>query len=391
MTVSFARNSLRLGNREAKRSSIKPQRNSAARSRLAPATPIFPAPAGETPVKEALARMAKSVQDFELREHCANTLTEFEPAIAGPPRQEESTMRDLNEMSVTDAVLEQMAGTPDARLREVMASLVSHLHDFARDVHLTPQEWLQAIGFLTKVGQACTPARQEFILLSDVLGLSALVNLMHDKTAIEQGTESSLLGPFYRQDAPSLALGDTIAAKARGNELLVYGRVTDRHGKPLSRASVQVWQTDEEGVYDLQKGRGETMDMRGNFQCDAAGRFHFRTVKPLGYLIPMDGPVGKLVHGQGRHGYRPAHIHFLVGADGYRELVTALYLADDAHIDSDTVFGVSNALITSPREDDPEAPVKDIPSIRYDFRLAIAAAEAAGRVGADPSQIVPAH
>jgi protocatechuate 3,4-dioxygenase beta subunit len=389
--VSFARNSLRLGNREAKRSSIKPQRNSAARSRLAPATPIFPAPAGETPVKEALARMAKSVQDFELREHCAKTLTEFEPAIAGPPRQEESTMRDLNEMSVTDAVLEQMAGTPDARLREVMASLVSHLHDFARDVHLTPQEWLQAIGFLTKVGQACTPARQEFILLSDVLGLSALVNLMHDKTAIEQGTESSLLGPFYRQDAPSLALGDTIAAKARGNELLVYGRVTDRHGKPLPRASVQVWQTDEEGVYDLQKGRGETMDMRGNFQCDAAGRFHFRTVKPLGYLIPMDGPVGKLVHGQGRHGYRPAHIHFLVGADGYRELVTALYLADDAHIDSDTVFGVSNALITSPREYDPEAPVKDIPSIRYDFRLAIAAAEAAGRVGADPSQIVPAH
>jgi hydroxyquinol 1,2-dioxygenase len=303
----------------------------------------------------------------------------------------ESTMRDLNEMSVTDAVLEQMAGTPDARLREVMASLVSHLHDFARDVHLTPQEWLQAIGFLTKVGQACTPARQEFILLSDVLGLSALVNLMHDKTAIEQGTESSLLGPFYRQDAPSLALGDTIAAKARGNELLVYGRVTDRHGKPLSRASVQVWQTDEEGVYDLQKDRGETMDMRGNFQCDAAGRFHFRTVKPLGYLIPMDGPVGKLVHGQGRHGYRPAHIHFLVGADGHRELVTALYLADDAHIDSDTVFGVSNALITSPREDDPEAPVKDIPSIRYDFRLGIAAAEAAGRVGADPSQIVPAH
>ena len=125
-------------------------------------------------------------------------------------------MRDLNELSVTDAVLEQMAETPDERLREVMASLVRHLHGFAREVNLTPQEWLQAIGFLTQVGQACTPARQEFILLSDVLGLSALVNLMHDKTAIEQGTESSLLGPFYRQDAPSLALGDTIAAKARG-------------------------------------------------------------------------------------------------------------------------------------------------------------------------------
>jgi hydroxyquinol 1,2-dioxygenase len=297
-------------------------------------------------------------------------------------------MRDLNELSVTDAVLEQMAETPDERLREVMASLVRHLHGFAREVNLTPQEWLQAIGYLTRVGQACTPARQEFILLSDVLGLSALVNLMHDKTAIEQGTESSLLGPFYRQDAPSLALGDTIAAKAARAELLVHGRVTDRNGKPLPHASVQVWQTDEEGVYDLQKGQGETMDMRGNFHCDAAGRFHFRTVKPLGYLIPMDGPVGRLVHGQNRHGYRPAHIHFLVGAEGYRELVTALYLADDAHIDSDTVFGVSNALITSPREEDPDAPVKGIPSIRYDFRLGVAASEDAGRVGADPSQIM---
>src|SRR5581483_937718 len=132
---------------------------------------------------------------------------------------------------ITEAVTEQMAGTPDARLREVMASLVRHLHDFARDVHLTPQEWLEAIAFLTKVGQACTPARQEFILLSDVLGLSALVNLMHDKTAIEQGTESSLLGPFYRQDAPSLELGDTIAKELQGTELTIHGHVTDVRGK----------------------------------------------------------------------------------------------------------------------------------------------------------------
>jgi hydroxyquinol 1,2-dioxygenase len=299
-------------------------------------------------------------------------------------------MRDLNELSVTDAVLEQMAETPDGRLREVMASLVRHMHGFAREVNLTPQEWLQAIGYLTRVGQACTPARQEFILLSDVLGLSALVNLLHDRTAVEQGTESSLLGPFYRQEAPSLALGDTIAVNAGGEELLVHGRVTDRHGEPLRHASLQVWQTDEKGEYDLQKAQGETIDMRGNFICNADGRFHFRTVKPLGYLIPMDGPVGGLVRMQHRHGYRPAHIHFLVGARGYRELTTALYLADDDHIGSDTVFGVSNALITSPREDDPEAPIKGIPAIRYDFRLGVAAGDDAGRVGADPSQIVAA-
>jgi len=300
-------------------------------------------------------------------------------------------MLDLTETSVTDAVLEQMAQTPDARLRDVMASLVHHLHDFARDVNLTPQEWLTAIGFLTKVGQTCTPARQEFILLSDVLGLSALVNLLHDKSAIEQGTESSLLGPFYQQNAPSLPLGASIAAKAEGPELVLYGRVADRLGKPLPHASLQVWQTDAEGEYDLQRYHGEQMDMRGNFVCDADGRFHFRTLKPLGYYIPMDGPVGALVKAQRRHGCRPAHVHFLIGAEGYRELVTAIYLADDPHIASDTVFGVSNALVVSPRDDDPEAPIKGIPSIRYDFRLGIAAGSETGRVGADPSQIMAAQ
>ncbi len=299
-------------------------------------------------------------------------------------------MRDLTTETVTTAVLEQMAETPDPRLRQVMASLVRHLHDFARDVTLTPEEWLAAIGFLTKVGQTCTPARQEFILLSDVLGLSALVNLLHDETAIEQGTESSLLGPFYSQSAPSFALGDTIASPGSGPELLLYGRVTDRVGEPLANASIQVWQTDAHGEYDMQKFAGERMDMRGNFRCDAEGRFHFRTVKPLGYNIPMDGPVGAMVRAQKRHGCRPAHIHFLIGAEGYRELVTAIYLADDQYVDSDTVFGVSSALVVSSNKADPEAPIANLESVRYDFRLARAAGADAGRVGADPAQIIPA-
>ena len=297
-------------------------------------------------------------------------------------------MRDLTTMSVTDAVLDQMSGTPDARLKQVMASLVRHMHDFARDVSLTPEEWLTAIGFLTRVGQTCTPARQEFILLSDVLGLSALVNLLHDKTAVELGTESSLLGPFYQQNAPFFTLGDSIAVKAGGPELLLYGQVTDKAGKPLPKALVQVWQTDASGEYDMQKYHGEQMDMRGNFRCDAEGRFHFRTVMPLGYFIPMDGPVGGLIQAQRRHGCRPAHIHFLIGADGYRELVTAIYLGHDQHIDSDTVFGVSTSLVVQPRDNDPEAPIKGMPAIRYDFRLGVAAGGETGRVGADPSQIL---
>jgi len=297
-------------------------------------------------------------------------------------------MRDLTTASITDAVLEQMSGTPDPRLKQVMASLVRHMHDFAREVGLTPEEWLKAIEFLTKVGQTCTPARQEFILLSDVLGLSALVNLLHDKTAVELGTESSLLGPFYQQNAPSFRLGDSIATKGDGPELLLYGRVTDKAGKPLPDALVQVWQTDSKGEYDMQKFHGEEMDMRGNFRCDAEGRFHFRTVRPLGYHIPLDGPVGELIQAQRRDGFRPAHIHFLIGAEGYRELATAIYLGEDEHIDSDTVFGVSSPLVTSPRENDPEAPVKGMPAIRYDFRLGRVSDAATGRVGADPSQIL---
>lgn len=297
-------------------------------------------------------------------------------------------MRDLTVASITEATIAQMADTPDPRLRTIMASLVKHLHDFARDVNLTPEEWLAAMGFLTRVGQTCTPTRQEFILLSDTLGLSALVNLLHDRTAVEIGTESSLLGPFYQQDAPLLACGDTIAAQSAGPELLLYGQVTDLAGAPIPNALIQVWQTDAEGAYDVQKFDGAVKDMRGNFHCDAEGRFHFRTLRPLGYSIPMDGPVGALVRAQGRHGCRPAHIHFLIGAPGHRELVTAIYLSDDPYVDSDTVFGVSSPLVVTPVAADPAAPIQGMPAIRYDFRLGIAASGESGRVGADPAQLM---
>jgi hydroxyquinol 1,2-dioxygenase len=300
-------------------------------------------------------------------------------------------MEDLTTTTVTDAVLAQMATTKDARLREIMASLVRHMHDFARDVKLTPDEWLTAIGFLTRVGQMCTPARQEFILLSDVLGLSALVNLLHDQAAPELGTTSSLLGPFYRDDAPEVPVGGSIVADAKGKELLLYGRVTDKQGNGISGALIQLWQTNQDGWYDLQIEGGAATDMRGNVRCDAEGRFHVRTVRPLGYSIPLDGPVGELVLRQDRHGCRPAHIHFLISAPGYRELVTALYLSDDPHIDSDTVFGVSGALVVTPTANDPVAPIQGLPALRYDFTLARASDTGSHRVGADPKQVLAAE
>ena len=299
-------------------------------------------------------------------------------------------MQDLDVNDVTDAVIEQMATTPDPRLKEIMEAAVRHLHAFARDVNLTPDEWLKGIAFMTAVGQMCTQYRQEFILLSDVIGLSRLVNVMHDSKGREAaGTETSLLGPFFREGAPRIALGGTLANVSQGTEIMIYGQVTDADGTPVPNATMDVWQTNEDGHYDLQAYDPTTMDMRGQLQCDADGRFHFRTFRPLGYSIPMDGPVGDLVKRQHRHGFRPAHIHLLTSAPGHRELVTALYFADDKHVDSDTVFGVSQSLVVMPRTDLPDAPVPGMPSIRYDLTMSRATDEAGGRVGSDPSKLVP--
>jgi protocatechuate 3,4-dioxygenase beta subunit len=302
----------------------------------------------------------------------------------------ENTVFDLDANTVTDAVLQQLSRTPDPRMKEVLSAAVRHMHEFAREVSLTPAEWLAAIRFLTEVGHACTPIRQEFILLSDVLGLSALVNILHDADVAELGTQSSLLGPFFREGSPQRALGDKIIADHTAPEIVVYGRVTDGDGKGIPGATVAVWQTDDAGAYDLQKDGGAAMDMRGDFRTDADGAYYFRTVRPLGYSIPMDGPVGRLVISQQRHGFRPSHIHFLIGAPGCRELVTALYFGDDEHIASDTVFGVSRSLVVQARDDDPDAPIKGIGAVRYDFQLARAANDGAGRVGADPAAFMPA-
>lgn len=299
-------------------------------------------------------------------------------------------MHDLDENTVTQAVLDQMATTPDDRLREIMAAAVKHLHAFAREVNLTPAEWLTGIAFMTEVGKACTPSRQETILLSDVLGLSALVNALHDKTRLDDATDTSLLGPFYRDASPEYQLGDCIVAKPDSPEIVFYGQVRDLDGRGIPHARVEVWQTDEHGFYDMQMYGDSKMDMRGTFTADAEGKFHFRTVKPLGYYIPMDGPVGKLIKAQQRHGCRPAHIHFLITAPGYRELVTSLYQGDDQYIDSDVVFGVSSGLIIQARPD-PNSPFPELEAIHYNFGMARAAESGEARVGADPSKLVAAH
>jgi hydroxyquinol 1,2-dioxygenase len=299
-------------------------------------------------------------------------------------------VRNVDENTITPGVLELIARTPNPRLRQIMTALIRHLHDFAREVQLSELEWLQGIRYLTAVGDITDEKRQEFILLSDTLGLSALVNGLHDKTSLEEGTHTSLLGPFYREASPKLAAGSQIARHVKpDSECVLYGRVSDVNGKSLANATVSVWQTSADGLYDIQED-ASSVDYRGVFETDANGLYVVRTVKPRGYSIPMDGPVGALVRAQARHGMRPAHIHFLVNSPGHRELVTALYLRDDPYLADDVVFGSSDDLAVDIIANDLDCPVKGVPSIRFDLKLSreSAADRAGGRVGSDPSAIL---
>jgi hydroxyquinol 1,2-dioxygenase len=297
-------------------------------------------------------------------------------------------MKSYTPQSVTDAVLEQMDSTADERLKIIVASAIRHLHSFAREVNLTPAEWLKAIEFFTRVGKTCTTTRQEFILLSDVVGLSTLVNTLHDATAMEKATSTSLLGPFFREDAPPLALGTQISNADKSEEILLWGTVRSAAGEAVANARLMVWQTSSAGVYDLQEGDGSAIDYRGTFHTDKEGKYHLRTVRPLGYFIPMDGPVGDLVRAQRREGCRPAHIHFLISAPGFRELVTALYFPGQ-YLETDVVFGASPELVAKEKRSDPEAPTKGLPTVHFDFTLARAGSvdAAGGRVGADPTTL----
>lgn len=251
---------------------------------------------------------------------------------------------DFTVETATAAVVESFQNTKDPRLREVMESLTRHLHAFVRDIEPTTEEWETAIDFLTAVGHTCDDTRQEFILLSDVLGVSMLVETLN---GTEQGTESTVLGPFHMTESPRRELGDSIDLLGTGRPCVISGRVTGADGTPLARAELDVWQCTEDGFYDVQQpdvqppGNG-----RGLFRTDDEGRFWFRTVVPSHYPIPTDGPVGRLLEATGRHPYRPAHVHFIASAAGRRPVTTHVFVADSPYIDSDAVFAVKRGLIT---------------------------------------------
>jgi catechol 1,2-dioxygenase len=282
-------------------------------------------------------------------------------------------MRNLTEANVTDAVLQQFAAASDPRLKAVMAALVRHLHAFAREVQLSEAEWLRGVQFLTRTGQMCDAVRQEFILLSDTLGLSTLVDaLNHQRSA--PATENSLLGPFFRDNAAELPLRANIA-RTPGEPLWMHGRVLTTRGEPIAGACLEIWQSASNGQYEGQDPQQPVGNLRAKLRSDADGGYAFRTIKPTSYPIPTDGPVGQLLEGLGRHPFRPAHVHFKVSAPGYETLVTELFSAGDPYLDSDAVFGVKNSLVLEYTRNDSAEATAEYPfegpfyEAHYDFKL----------------------
>ncbi|WP_417680416.1 dioxygenase [Roseibium sp.] len=251
----------------------------------------------------------------------------------------------FTEEGSAETVNARMGDSVDPRLRAVMACLVKHLHAFAREIDLTQEEWDFGIDFLTRTGQLCSEERQEFILLSDVLGFSMLVDAINNRRPVG-ATENTVFGPFHVAGAPERQMGEGISLDGKGESCLFEGRVIDLHGEPIEGATIDVWCDNADGYYDVQQpGIQPKWNNRGIFTTGRDGAYSFIGIKPVSYPIPDDGPVGKMLAALGRHPYRPAHMHFLVTAPGFQKLVTHTFVGDDPYITSDTVFGVKQTLV----------------------------------------------
>jgi protocatechuate 3,4-dioxygenase beta subunit len=260
-----------------------------------------------------------------------------------------------NQAMVTDAVVEAVSRTEDPRLREILLALVRHLHGFVREVRLTEREFQEAARIVVALGQKTTASHNEAVLMAGSLGVSALVCLLNNGDQGQTETQANMLGPFWRDDQPPSASGDTLVrSPTPGPGLVVHVAIEDGTGRPVAGAEVDVWHSSPEGLYENQDPTQAEMNLRGRFVSDETGRFDFRSVKPAGYPIPIDGPVGELVKATRRHNYRPAHLHFMIYKPGFKTLISQIYVPDDEHIDSDVQFGVTRALIGNyVRHDEP--------------------------------------
>ncbi|NNK77802.1 MAG: hydroxyquinol 1,2-dioxygenase [Litoreibacter sp.] len=285
-------------------------------------------------------------------------------------------MRNINKDNITDVFMEYMGDEVPPRLHEVMESLVKHLHAFAKEVNLTHEEWQVGIEFLERSGEISDAERHEFVLLSDVLGLSSLVDMLHSHP---EGTSSSVLGPFHISGAPPLEIGGDLKGRFEGEVLIAEGIVKDTEGNPIEGATVDIWQTAPNGLYSSQDPDQDTYSFHGLQTTGADGRYAFTSVKPVEYTVPSDGPVGDILNATGRHPWRPSHLHFIIKAEGFRDLVTEVFPDDDPYLDEDTVFGVRDDLVMSykqmPAGSFPDgfalSGTVDEPYLRVDFDLTL--------------------
>ncbi|HXZ21955.1 MAG TPA: dioxygenase [Pseudolabrys sp.] len=262
---------------------------------------------------------------------------------------------------VTKAVTEAFKNTQPPRLREILISMVEHLHAFARDVRLTEEEFEQAVQYVVRLGQKTTDTHNEAVLMSGSLGFSTLICLLNNGNKGQTETTANLLGPFWRMNSPSTENGGSIVrSPTPGPVLFVKCWVKDQKGKPIEGAEVDVWHSSPEGFYEQQDPKQASMNLRGKFLTDAQGHFGFRSVKPAGYPIPVDGPVGDLVRATGRHNYRPAHLHFLIFKEGFKTLISQVYVSDDDKLETDVQFGVTRALVGNYVRHNGPAPANDM-------------------------------
>ncbi len=253
-------------------------------------------------------------------------------------------MRNVTPDNITDTFLSYFGDDTDPRLLEIMTSLVRHLHQFARETELTHDEWNKGLELLRWAGDVTDDERNEFVLLSDVLGLSSLIDMIHSS---EQGTSSSVLGPFHISNPPAKDNGADLSGEHKGETILVTGQVKDPDGHPIADATIDIWQTAPNGLYSSQDPEQDTYSFHALFTSDENGHYRFTTVRPVSYTVPTDGPVGTLLDATGRHPWRPSHLHYIVKAEGYKTLVTEVFPDDDPYLDEDTVFGVRSDLVMS--------------------------------------------
>lgn len=282
-------------------------------------------------------------------------------------------MRDINQFTITEAVKKSFRTEEGSRFKVLLEGLIDHLHDYTRETNVTHEEWMRVLMFLYDCGKISTPERHEFILLSDVLGLSALVDMINTRGG---ATEGSNLGPFYLENAPRKALGADLAGPREGVSVLAYGIVRDSLGHPIPGAIVDTWQADGSGTYPIQEEGQDKYDLRGIFETDAEGRYYYTTVLPKPYTVPYDGPVGELLRAGNRHAWRPAHLHYMIRAAGMRPIVTEVFFENTEYVDNDAVFGVRRSLLAKVepfKADKANVPAPDRrpdAMLKFDFVLA---------------------